>query len=466
MDFWSCLINLVQVETDGNNGFVSVSVFALWLVTMTDTSLFAQTGVTWTNCGNELIQYTQINTVGNFAAMLSACRSLGNGAKMASPSTARQNECVHRQRKSAANFHWIGLKANPHVFYADSRQNFDEIIGSGRMTAPPFASNISSAWPSWRANVTGSSEACLVAFSTLDGAQTAGWYPENCSMLLPVICERPLPGEILGHIYSVQSAVNSFESFFSPLERQLHFRIIYAGSCRDGFFFFFFLLELNGEDLRSTFCERKGSNRWLKAAIQSWVTGTRPERTYVFLDAEWFRILCMHQAYTVRSPLKWFKRIMSTLILVTWLCLIVRLHRVWNSRWHVPLVIRQLVCISVRFLTCDLHNEFLLWLPNGASAPYAPINCKPPPPPPPPETMGDLTASLCPGWGIWPQGGLRGWGTLTDASLHCDLRVYRVGLFDHFVCPRLGDLGYIWPHPTQIPTISRGGGGYPGACNW
>ena len=35
-------------------------------------------------------------------------------------------------------------------------------------------------------------------------------------------------------------------------------------------------------------------------------------------------------------------------------------------------------------------------------------------------------------------GGLGGWGTLTDASLHCDLRVYRVGLFDHFLCPRVG----------------------------
>ena len=42
------------------------------------------------------------------------------------------------------------------------------------------------------------------------------------------------------------------------------------------------------------------------------------------------------------------------------------------------------------------------------------------------------------GWGILPQGGFQGWGTLTDASLHCDLRVYRVGLFDHFVCPRVG----------------------------
>ena len=52
---------------------------------------------------------------------------------------------------------------------------------------------------------------------------------------------------------------------------------------------------------------------------------------------------------------------------------------------------------------------------------YAPINCKPPPPR---ETMGDLTASLCPGVGNLTTRWVT--DTLTDASLHCDLRVYRV----------------------------------------
>ena len=100
----------------------------------------------------------------------------------------------------------------------------------------------------------------------------------------------------------------------------------------------------------------------------------------------------------------------------------------------------------------EIGKEKVVWVGN------APISCKPPPPPPR-ETTGDLTASLCPGWGIWPQGGLQGWGTLTDASLHCDLRVYRVGLFDHFVCPRVGIWDTFDPHLGQIPTISWMGGG-------
>ena len=78
--------------------------------------------------------------------------------------------------------------------------------------------------------------------------------------------------------------------------------------------------------------------------------------------------------------------------------------------------------------------------------------------------VGNLTT----GWGIWPWGGLRRRGTLTDASVHCFLRVYRVGLFDHFVCPQGGDLRYIWPpawsNPHHLP--GGGGGGYRGACNW
>ena len=38
-----------------------------------------------------------------------------------------------------------------------------------------------------------------------------------------------------------------------------------------------------------------------------------------------------------------------------------------------------------------------------------------------------------------------------------------VGLFDHFLCPKGGVFGWIWPPPPpgQIPTISRGGGGVP-----
>ena len=59
-------------------------------------------------------------------------------------------------------------------------------------------------------------------------------------------------------------------------------------------------------------------------------------------------------------------------------------------------------------------------------------------PPPHPETMGDLTASLYPGVGNLTTRWVTGWGTLTDASLHSDLRVYRVGMFDHFVCPWVG----------------------------
>ena len=51
---------------------------------------------------------------------------------------------------------------------------------------------------------------------------------------------------------------------------------------------------------------------------------------------------------------------------------------------------------------------------------------------------------------------------MTDANLHCDLRVYRVGLFDDFICPRVG----IWD--TFDPTLVKSHhlpGGYPGACN-
>ena len=66
-----------------------------------------------------------------------------------------------------------------------------------------------------------------------------------------------------------------------------------------------------------------------------------------------------------------------------------------------------------------------------------------PPPPPPPGDHRGFDRFALPGVGNLTRGGLRGRDTLTDASLHCDLHVYRVGLFDHFVCPRGGDLGYI-----------------------
>ena len=89
---------------------------------------------------------------------------------------------------------------------------------------------------------------------------------------------------------------------------------------------------------------------------------------------------------------------------------------------------------------------------------YAPINCKPPPPPPG-RQWGISPLRFAWGWGIWPQGGLRGWGTLTDASLHCDLRVYRVGLFDHIVCPRVGIYDTFDPTLVKSPPSPGGGGG-------
>ena len=88
--------------------------------------------------------------------------------------------------------------------------------------------------------------------------------------------------------------------------------------------------------------------------------------------------------------------------------------------------------------------------------------------------------------GIWPCGGLRGWGTLTDASLHCDLcacpwLIHWTKLRKHTE-HSLAQGGAVWPCPLSLggvlryinnmippwspPTISRGwGNGSPWACD-
>ena len=104
--------------------------------------------------------------------------------------------------------------------------------------------------------------------------------------------------------------------------------------------------------------------------------------------------------------------------------------------------------------------------------------------PPPWRPWGIWQLRFARGRGILPWGGFRGWGTLTVDSLCCDLRALpsliqwtelyhvpdvacpRVGLFDHFLSPRGGVFGWIWPPPWSNPHHLPGGGGYPGACNW
>ena len=119
-----------------------------------------------------------------------------------------------------------------------------------------------------------------------------------------------------------------------------------------------------------------------------------------------------------------------------------------SIRLNPKLCIEVSGCLTERLRkhTESLHTfgcrKSLVCICNGENLatryPNAPINRKPPPPPPPGRPLGIWPLRFARGWEIWPQGGLQGWGTLTDASLHCDLRVYRVGLFDHFVCPQVG----------------------------
>ena len=82
------------------------------------------------------------------------------------------------------------------------------------------------------------------------------------------------------------------------------------------------------------------------------------------------------------------------------------------------------------------------------------------PPPPPPGDHGGFDHFALPRGGEFDhEVGLRGRGTLTDASLHCDLRVYRVGLFDLSSVPGVGIENTF--DPTLFKSPPSPGGGVP-----
>ena len=93
------------------------------------------------------------------------------------------------------------------------------------------------------------------------------------------------------------------------------------------------------------------------------------------------------------------------------------------------------------------------------------IACPREPPPPSRKPRGNWPLRFARGWRIWPRGGLRGAGHIDRRQSALWSPHVRGGAVWPFCLSPGGDLGYIWPHPGQIPTISRGRGEYRGACN-
>ena len=83
------------------------------------------------------------------------------------------------------------------------------------------------------------------------------------------------------------------------------------------------------------------------------------------------------------------------------------------------------------------------------------------PPPPPLETMGDLTASLCPGMGNLTTRWVTGVGHIDRRQSALWSPRVQGGVVWPFRLSPGGELGYIWP-PTLVkspPTPGGGGGG-------
>ena len=95
---------------------------------------------------------------------------------------------------------------------------------------------------------------------------------------------------------------------------------------------------------------------------------------------------------------------------------------------------------------------------------YAHINCKPPPPHPHPRNHGGFDRFALPEGGEFDYKVAYTGGHIDRCQSALWSPHVKGGAIWPFRLSPGGDLGYIWPHPGQFPTIFRGGGG--GGVPW